>query len=233
MGIGLQEKRGTMRNIPNFLASFYALIWGQCTLVLRDKLRSHATFLNIEQQQNGLSLLKLIKTLTHTYDNTKIHNVDALDTYKWQYMMMKKHGHQSIADFYQQFQAHVQMCEEMDVQLYEPALALSVMAERGGMFVTEDDKQNAHRQAIAMRFIRACGHGEYLQHLQNSFFGWKGYLPKKNFGCLHHNGSTNPYTWAYTHIRYNKQQQQNQHWNSFSNPWYKYHNINQQRVDNT
>ena len=145
------KKREEQREIfQNFLASFYALIWGQCTLVLRDKLRSHATFLNIEQQQNGLSLLKLIKTLTHMYDNTKIHNVDALDTYKWQYMTMKKHGHQSIADFYQQFQAHVQMCKEMDVQLYEPVLALSVMAERGGTFVTEDDKQNAHRQAVAM-----------------------------------------------------------------------------------
>ena len=60
-------------------------------------------------------------------------------------MTMKKHGQQTIADFYQQFQAHVQMCEEMDVQLYEPALALSVMMERGGTFVTDDDKQSAHR----------------------------------------------------------------------------------------
>ena len=155
------------------------MIWGQCTLVLRDKLRSHANFQNIEQQQNGLSLLKLIKTLTHTYDNTKIHNVDALDTYKWQYMTMKKQGHQSIADFYQQFQAHVQMCEEMDVQLYEPALALSVMAQRGGTFMTEDDKRNAHRQAVAMRFIRTCGHGEYLQHLRNSFLDGKDIFPKR------------------------------------------------------
>ena len=45
------------------------------------------------------------------------------------------------------------MCEEMDVQLYKPALALSIMSERGSTFVTEDDKQNAHRQAVAMRFI--------------------------------------------------------------------------------
>ena len=92
---------------------------------------------------------------------------------------MKKHGHQSIADFYQQFQAHVQMCEEMDVQLYEPALALSVMAQRGGTFMTEDDKQNAHRQAIAMRFIRACGHGEYLQHLRYSFLDGKDIYLKR------------------------------------------------------
>ena len=155
------------------------MIWGQCTLVLCDKLRLHATFLNIKQQQNGLSLLTLIKTLTHMYDNKKIHNVDALDTYKWQYMTMKKHSHQSIADFYQQFQAHVQMCEEMDIQLYELALALSVMAERGGTFVTEDDKQNAHRQAVAMQFIRVCGHGEYLQHLRNSFLDGKDIYPKR------------------------------------------------------
>ena len=147
--------------------------------MLRDKLRSHATFHNIEQQQNGLRLLKLIKTLTHTYDNTKIHNVDALDTYKWQYMTMKRHGQQSIADFYQQFQAHVQMCEEMNVQLYEPALALSAMKERGGTFVTDDDKQIAHQQSVAMRFIRACGHSEYLQHLRNSFLDGKDIYPKR------------------------------------------------------
>ena len=93
-------------------------------------------------------------------------------------MMMKKHGQQSIADFYQQFQAHVQMCEELDVQLYEPALAMSVMNERGGTFVTDDDKEEAHRQSIAMRFIRACGHGEYLQHLCNSFLDGKDIYPK-------------------------------------------------------
>ena len=95
-------------------------------------------------------------------------------------MTMKKHGHQSIGDFYQQFQAHVHMCEEMDVQLYEPALALSIMSERGGTSVTEGYKQNTHRQAVAMRFIRACGHGEYLQHLRNSFLDGKDIYPKKN-----------------------------------------------------
>ena len=148
------KKREEQREIyKNFLASFYALVWGQCTLVLWDKLRSHATFDTIEQQQNGLDLLKLIKTLTHTYDNTKIHNVDALDTYKWQYMTLKKQGHQSLGDFYQQFQAHVHMCEEMGVQLYEPALATLIMSDRGGTIVTEDDKHNAHNQAVAMRFI--------------------------------------------------------------------------------
>ena len=75
--------------------------------------------------------------------------------------------------------AHVHMCEEMDVQLYKLALALSVMSERGGTFMTEDDKQNAHRQAVAMRFIRACGNDEYLQHLRNSFLDGKDIYPKK------------------------------------------------------
>ena len=147
----------------------------------------------------------MIKTLTHTYDNTKMHNVDALDTYKWQYMTMKKQGHQLIGDFYQQFQAHVHMCEEMGVQLYEPALAMSIMSERGSTIVTEDDKQNAHGQAVAMQFIQACGHGEYLQHLRNSFFRWKGYLPQENLGCLRHHGLANPYLWDSTHIDHNKQ----------------------------
>ena len=94
-------------------------------------------------------------------------------------MTMKKQGHQSIGDFYQQFQALVHMCKEMGVQLYEPALATSIMSDRGGTTVTEDDKQNAHEQAVAMQFIRACGHGEYLQHLRNSFLDGKDIYPKK------------------------------------------------------
>ena len=91
----------------------------------------------------------------------------------------KKQGHQSIGDFYQQFQAHIHMCEEMGVQLYKPALATSIMSDRGGTIVTEDDKQNAHEQAVAMQFIWACGHGEYLQHLRNSFLDGKDIYPKK------------------------------------------------------
>ena len=46
------KKREEQREIfHNFLASFYALIWGQCTLVLCDKLRSHATFHNMNSNK--------------------------------------------------------------------------------------------------------------------------------------------------------------------------------------
>ena len=124
------------------------------------------------------------------------------------------------------------MCEEMDVQLYEPALVLSVMSEKGGTFMTENDKQSAHRQAVAMRFIRACGHSEYLQHLHNSFLDGKDIYPKKisdAFTIMDQRIRT--HGTQHTSIITNKQQQ-NQHWNSFFNTWYKYRNINQQRADN-
>ena len=62
------------------------------------------------------------------------------------------------------------MCEEMGVQLYEPALATSIMSDRGGTIVTKDYQQSAHKQAVSMQFIWACGHGDYLQHLHNTFW---------------------------------------------------------------
>ena len=46
--------------------------------------------------------------------------------------------------------------------------------------MTEDDKQSTHRQAAALRFIRTCGHSEYLQHLRNSFLDGKDIYPKKS-----------------------------------------------------
>ena len=162
----------------NFLAGFYALIWGQCTVILRDKLRGHQSFEAIEQSQDGLALLKLIKTITHTYDDAKICQVDALNTYRWKYTTMRKQPGQSLGDFYDQFQAHVHLCVEMGMQLYEPALAENIRKVRGGSVLLDTDKKEAHDKSTAMQFIRACGYTNYLNHLRNSFLDGHDLYPR-------------------------------------------------------
>lgn len=91
---------------------------------------------------------------------------------------MKKQPHQSLAEFYQQFQAHVHLCEEMNVQLYEPALATSIMKERGGATVTNEDRKKAQERSVAMRFICASGYTDYLTHLRNCYLDSKDVYPK-------------------------------------------------------
>ena len=173
------KQREEQRDIyMNFLAGFYALIWGQCTVILRDKLRGHQSFEAIEQSQDGLALLKLIKTITHTYDDAKICQVDALNTYRWKYTTMRKQPGQSLGDFYDQFQAHVHLCVEMGMQLYEPALAENIRKVRGGTVLLDTDKKEAHDKSTAMQFIRACGYTNYLNHLRNSFLDGHDLYPR-------------------------------------------------------
>ena len=55
----------------NFLAGLFNLLLGQCTKILKDKLWAHPEYDEINQTQNGIQLLALIKQLTFTYDDNR------------------------------------------------------------------------------------------------------------------------------------------------------------------
>lgn len=162
----------------NFLDSLYSLLWRQCTVLMKEKIKSHPTYDTINKSQNGIELLKLIKTLSHSYNDTHVNRVDAIDTYKIKYYLMKKQQHQPLAAFYQQFQAHVQMCLEVGIQLYDPGLLETIKKANGHTLATEADKLEVHNRAVAMRFVQASGHTEYLTHLRNSFLEGQDVYPK-------------------------------------------------------
>ena len=85
------------------LQAFYSLVMGQCTELMKDKLEARTQFEPINQSQNGIALLGLIRLITYTYDENIVKQVDVLGMYKEDYFALKRQWGQSLDDFYKTF----------------------------------------------------------------------------------------------------------------------------------
>ena len=102
-----------MEIYQNFMAGLYNLLMGQCTELLKDKIMARAEYDEFNRSQNGILLLGLIKQITFTYNDNRRYEVEARDDFKSKYFSLKKEKHQSVADLYQIFKAHVSACNEI------------------------------------------------------------------------------------------------------------------------
>ena len=161
----------------NFLAGLFNLLLGQCTEIMKDKLRARLEYEEINQTQNGIRLLALIKQLTFTYDDNRRYEVEARDEFKANYYGLKKDRHQTVADFYQVFKAHVKACTEVGVTLYDESTLLEITMANGREEPNDQDKDAAQDRVAAMRFIRACGNTDYEAHLKNKFLDGENAFP--------------------------------------------------------
>ena len=89
MGNQLKERAEQIDVYNNFLGGLFNLILGQCTKLMKDNLHTRAEYDQINQTQNGIELLSLICTITHTYDEQQVKQVHVLDKYKEDYDALK------------------------------------------------------------------------------------------------------------------------------------------------
>ena len=66
--IEIKEYFVKTQEIANFRAGLYNVVLGQCTELLQDKLKSHPDF--PAAYQDGIALLKIIKALTYTFEES-------------------------------------------------------------------------------------------------------------------------------------------------------------------
>ena len=61
-----KEYMNKMQEDTNFHSSLYNLVMGQCSEALKERLKSHGDFMDVNQ--NGIALLILIHSLLHTFE---------------------------------------------------------------------------------------------------------------------------------------------------------------------
>ena len=64
-----KEYMNKVQEYTNFRSGLYNLVMGQCTEALKERLKSHEDF--IGASQNGISLLILIRSLLHTFEERR------------------------------------------------------------------------------------------------------------------------------------------------------------------
>ena len=172
-----KKQAGQNEVYRNFLAGLFHLLLGQCTEILKDKLQARAEYEEINQTQDGIRLLALIKQLTFTYNDNRRYEIEARNDFKAVYFTLKKEQHQSVADFYRVFRAHMSACSKIGVNLYDKAMLQEVAAANSRDVPNDHDRATAQDKAAAMRFIRACRNVNYEAHLKNKFLDGENAFP--------------------------------------------------------
>jgi hypothetical protein len=80
----------------------YAIVWGQCSDALREKVKAHKDFSKAHKGPSGVLLLKVIKTEMFTFQTQK-YRPQALHEAKKQFYMMRQEKYTSVQSYYESF----------------------------------------------------------------------------------------------------------------------------------
>ena len=100
--------------------TLYALVWGQCTDILQQKLESTEGFTSVWEEGQGISLLKMIKNITYSFQSQKYPGQSLFDAKK---------------RFYNQVQGRTITVKEYFIQFQN---LVNVIKHSGGN-ITDDD----------------------------------------------------------------------------------------------
>jgi Zinc knuckle len=145
------------------LTTLYAVIWGQCSNAMRNKLRALDDFVSENQKNNCIWLLKEIKGVTHKFD-TKRHVVMSLLDARVAFYNCHQTQNQTNADYLATFQSNVHVLE-----YYKATVGENYIHADASKSVTERTKI-MRDSTIAIMFIRNSDprrYGTLLSDLAN------------------------------------------------------------------
>jgi hypothetical protein len=83
--------------------TLYALVWGQCTDILQQKLESTEGFTSVWEEGQGISLLKMIKNITYSFQSQKYPGQSLFDAKKRFYNQVQGRT-ATVKEYFIQFQ---------------------------------------------------------------------------------------------------------------------------------
>jgi hypothetical protein len=152
----------------DFCAGLYSVILGQCTDVMKAELEARAEFAGINQ--DGLALLRLIRTITHTFEE-RSNLVNKVNKIKAKFYSMKQGKYEPLVQYRARYESIVNAMEEVNVTVVDPCVLEQVAIRNGRTLATatEADKEDARQRVIANQFIQGSNqrYGAYKRELDN------------------------------------------------------------------
>ena len=109
-----KEHMNKVQEYTNFHSGLYNLVMGQCTESLKERLKSHKDF--IGASQNGISLLVLICSLLHTFEERR-KLADGLSDVKMAFYKLRQGKYMKLECYHELFLAQVDVLNEVGVTI--------------------------------------------------------------------------------------------------------------------
>ena len=163
-----KEYMNKLQEYTNFRSGLYNLVMGQCTEALKERLKSHDDF--IGASQDGISLLVLIRSLLHTFEERR-KLADGLSDVKMAFYRLRQGKYMRLERYHELILAQVDVMNEVGVTIPDTALVRHVAEQHGRAAPTDADQEEAKQMALAIQFIKGtnASHKPYLSHLRNSY----------------------------------------------------------------
>ena len=146
--LDIKEHQIKGQEYSNFCTGLYNVVLGQCTNTLQDKLKSHTEF--PEAYQDGIALLRIIKTLTYTFKEWR-KLADALCNIKEMFYSFHQGKNASLQCYYELFLGQVEVCEEVGIMIVDESLVESITESNSRAGAPSDvDIKTARKQALAI-----------------------------------------------------------------------------------
>ena len=141
--LDIKEHKAQMQEYSNFWSGLYNLVLGQCTEALLEHCKSHEDFSEANQNGTPISLLIIIQSRIHTFEERR-KLADALADVKESFYHLCQGKYMKLERHHELFVAQVEVPDEVEVKIPDTApitsLANSHAREEPMMMITK--KQN-------------------------------------------------------------------------------------------
>ena len=170
------------------LRQLFALVWGQCTEVLQQRLEAEEEFANMSSTNDGLLLIKAIKNINYHHQSQKYipHSIfEAKKRFYTQFQGAKM----STNDYFNQFMNTVDVISHSGGSVWNDkgveTVVLSDMNEQDKAKMSAAQLKNlaeeVEQRTLAVAFIRGSDRhrfGKLIEDMENSFLQGTNKYPK-------------------------------------------------------
>jgi hypothetical protein len=167
------EQEDRLRDITS---RAYALVWGQCSDALREKVKAHKDYQNAHQLGSVVELLKVVKTEMFTFQTQK-YGPQAMHEAKRRFYMLRQDKHTTVQQYYETFVNTVEVIEHCGGDIgVDRSLVTEMLGGHDRSIASATVIVNAERDAkdkyLACAFILGADKTRYgclMEDLENSF----------------------------------------------------------------
>ena len=112
----------------SFRAELYSVDFGQCTELLKDKLKAHPDF--TIAKQDGIGLLKIIKLILYSFEEAS-HKEDELNNLKRTFFLFQQGNNMTLHRYHELYVGQVTVLDKLGVTIANIAMAIKIASKKG------------------------------------------------------------------------------------------------------
>jgi hypothetical protein len=181
-----KEYRSKVKAYSDFRAGLYSTVLGQCTEALKAKLEAREEF--PVASQDGIALLRLIQTVTHTFEQARSNLAHEINKLKGKFYSLKQGKYENLVQYHRRFESMIAAMNAVNLSFDEPCMIQHVAESHGRTLPTANaaDKEDAKQQILANQFVRSTNYRyeTFRRELEHSALNGRDEYPKSIAAAL-------------------------------------------------